>query len=166
MTATSLASPRRADSLKRFLGRLDSPAGLVATFLFAFLVRLAIAPYTGYYADLKIFQHWAVRLDEAGLHRFYEEDWADYPPGYLYILWLLAKISTPPGFVLLKLPAILGDLGLAWIAGTFARRIAPAALNARLPVRAAVAATVLFNPAIIMLSTVWGQVDVVPAVFV
>jgi hypothetical protein len=39
-------------------------------------------------------------------------------------------------------------------------------LNERLPVRPVVAAAVLFNPAVIMLSAVWGQVDVVPAVFV
>jgi dolichyl-phosphate-mannose-protein mannosyltransferase len=166
LTAIPLASSERVESLKRFLWRLDSPAGLVAMFLLALLVRLAIAPSTGYYADLRIFQQWAVRLDDVGLHGFYAEGWADYPPGYLYVLWLIAKISSPPGFVLLKLPAILGDLGLAWIAGTFAQRIAPPQVNGRLPVRALVAAAVLFNPAIIIVGTLWGQVDVVPAVFV
>src|SRR5829696_471343 len=166
LTAIPLASPEHVDSLKRFLWRLDSPAGLVAMFLLAFLVRLAIAPSTGYYADLRIFQGWAVRLETVGLDGFYAGGWADYPPGYLYVLWLIGKISSPPGFVLLKLPAILADLGLAWIAGTFAQRIAPAPVAGHLPVRALVAAAVLFNPAIILVGSVWGQVDAVPAVFV
>jgi Gpi18-like mannosyltransferase len=153
-------------SFRRLVWRLDAPAALVGMFALAFGLRLLIAPHAGYYADLKIFQSWAVRLDDVGLRHFYEEDWADYPPGYLYVLWLLAKISAPPGYVLLKVPAILGDLGLAWLACTFATRIAPLSVKERWPVRPLVAAAVLFNPAVIMLSAVWGQVDVVPAVFV
>ena len=153
-------------SLRRLMWRLDAPAALVGMFAFAFSLRLLIAPHAGYYADLKFFQNWAVRLDDVGLRRFYSAGGADYPPGYLYVLWLLAKISAPPGFVLLKVPAILGDLGLAWLAGTFATRIAPLSVKERWPVRPLVAAAVLFNPAVIILSAVWGQVDVVPAVFV
>src|SRR5207249_2553211 len=42
----------------------------------------------------------------------------------------------------------------------------PASVKERLPVRPLVAAAVLFNPAVIALSAVWGQVDVVPAFFV
>jgi Gpi18-like mannosyltransferase len=133
----------------------------------AFLIRVVIAPHVGFYGDLRLFQMWATRLDEVGPHRFYVEgQFADYPPGYLYVLWLIGKISSPPGYLLLKLPAILADLGLAWIAGTFAARMAPASLKERLPVRALAAAAVLFNPAVIALSAVWGQVDVVPAMFV
>lgn len=166
MTNLYSISQSRRDSLKRLVWWLDAPAGLVVMFSLALLVRLLIAPYAGFYGDLKIFQSWAVHLGEVGPHRFYAGGWVDYPPGYLYVLWLTAKISSPPGFVLLKVPPILGDLALAWIAGTFAERIAPASLRERLPVRPMVAAAVLFNPAVIMLSAVWGQVDVVPAVFV
>src|SRR6266540_1464202 len=166
MRARHSISPSRCNLLRRFVWRLDAPSGLVAMFSLAFLVRLLIAPRAGFYGDLKLFQIWTVRLDEVGPHRFYAEgQFADYPPGYMYVLWLIGKISAPPGFVLLKMPAILGDLGLALIAGSFAERIAPASLKKRWPVRALVAAAVLFNPAVIMLSTVWGQVDVVPSVF-
>jgi len=49
---------------------------------------------------------------------------------------------------------------------TLAARIAPASVKERFPVRALVAAAVLFNPAVIALSAVWGQVDAVPAMFV
>ena len=156
---------RRA-SFRRLVWRLDTPAALAGMFALAFAIRLLIAPHAGYYADLKIFQGWSLRLDDFGLRHFYAQNWADYPPGYLYVLWLLGKVSAPPGYVLLKLPAILGDLALAWIAGTFATRIAPPSVKEQWPVRPLVAAAVLFNPAMIMVSAVWGQVDVVPAVFV
>lgn len=136
-------------------------------FAVAFLLRVLIAPHVGFYGDLRLFRTWAEQLDAVGPHRFYDlGQFVDYPPGYLYVLWLLSKLSATPGYLLLKLPAILADLGLAWIAGTFAARIAPASLKERLPVRALVAAAVLFNPAVIALSAVWGQVDAVPALLV
>jgi dolichyl-phosphate-mannose-protein mannosyltransferase len=135
-------------------------------FSLALLVRIVIAPHAGFYGDLKWFQAWATRLVEVGPRQFYAGGhFADYPPGYMYVLWLIGKISVPPGYVLLKMPAILADLGLAWIAGTLAERIAPLSVRERFPVRALVAAAVLFNPAFIMLSAVWGQVDAVPALF-
>src|SRR5215216_4611113 len=138
----------RRESLRALAWRLDSPIALVAMFSVAFLIRL-----------------WAMHLGEVGPYKFYGSILADYPPGYLYVLWLIGKLSSSPGYVLLKLPAIVGDLGLAWIAGSFAARIAPTSVRARWPVRTLVAAGVLFNPGVIALSAVWGQVDVVPAVF-
>lgn len=153
--------------LERLAWRLDAPAGLVAMFSVALLLRIAIAPRVGFYIDLRYFQTWSAELAKVGPHRFYSIDnLADYPPGYLFVLWLIGKISSAPGYLLIKMPAILGDLGLAWVAGTFAARLAPASVRERLPVRAIVAAAVLFNPAVIALSTVWGQVDVVPVFFV
>jgi Gpi18-like mannosyltransferase len=160
-------SPSRREALRRFAWWLDTPIGLVAMFAVALVVRIAIAPYAGFYGDLRLFRLWAERLADVGPHKFYVKgQFADYPPGYLYILWLLGKVSATPSYLLLKLPALLGDLALAWIAGTLAGRIAPASLRERWPVRTLVAASVLFNPAVIALSAVWGQVDVVPAVFV
>jgi hypothetical protein len=84
----------------------------------------------------------------------------------MYILWLIGKLSASPSYLLLKLPAIAADLGLAWVAGTFAERLAPASLKERWPVRPVVAAAVLFNPAVIALSAGWGQVDSVPVFIV
>jgi dolichyl-phosphate-mannose-protein mannosyltransferase len=165
MSATPAIPAPTCHPFIRLGWRAATPLGLVVLFSAGLLVRLLIAPHAGYYADLKIFQAWAQRLAMIGPQEFYGEQWADYPPGYLYILWLLGKISTPPGFVLLKMPAILGDLALAWVAGTFAGRLAPA-LAQRVPLRPLVAAAVLFNPAVLMVGALWGQVDVVPAIFV
>src|SRR5579864_7190802 len=156
-----LAARQRAT---RLVWVLETPAGLVAMFALALLARVALASRLGFHGDLLLFQTWAARLAAVGTHGFYTPgQLQDYPQGYLYVLWLLAKVSPVPSFVLLKVPAMLADLGLAWVAGTLAARIAPAPLLERLPVRALVAAAVLFNPAVVLLSAGWGQVDSLPA---
>jgi hypothetical protein len=162
-----LISPSRRASLGRLAWRLDSAKGLAAMFAVGLRIRLLIAPYVGFHDDLRLFGMWATRLADVGPHDFYVEgQFADYPPGYLYVLWFIGKLSATPSYLLLKLPAIVADLGLAWVAGTFAARLAPPSSRERLPVRAVVAACVLFNPAFIALSAAWGQVDAVPALFV
>ena len=147
--------------------RLDTQSGLLTMFAVAFVMRLVIAPWVGFYYDLHNAQLWAGELARVGPHHFYSSvQFADYPPGYLYFLWLIGKISSSPGYLLVKMPALLGDLGVAWLAGTLGSRIAPAALAQRVPLRALIAAAVLFNPGILWDSSVFGEVDVVPTFFV
>jgi Gpi18-like mannosyltransferase len=160
------SGPRR-EALRQLAWRLETPAGLAAMFLLALVLRIAVAPYTGFWDDLYYFRTWATRLADVGPHKFYVPDEFQWQsPGYLYVLWLLGNISRVPSYLLLKLPSILADLGIAWIAGTFAVRLAPASVSKRWPVRALVAAAVLFNPAVFGLSAVWGQLDALPTLFV
>src|SRR6266511_762094 len=160
-------STSRRERLRSLAWSVDTPGGVLGMFVVALLVRALLAPHFGFYGDLRLFRMWAERLADVGPHKFYiRGQFADYPPGYLYILWLMGKLSAAPGYLLLKLPAIFADLALAWLAGTLAARIAPASLKERWPVLTLVAASVLFNPAVIALSAVWGQVDAVPAAFV
>src|SRR5262245_60353676 len=127
---------RTADR-RELLWRLDTPVGLGAMFALAFAIRILIAPHFGFYGDLRLFGIWTGRLAEVGTHHFYVKgQFQDYPPGYLYVLWLTSKISSAPGYTLLKLPAMLADLALAWLAGTLAGRLAPASMTQRWPVRA------------------------------
>ncbi|HEX6679600.1 MAG TPA: hypothetical protein VF063_03035 [Gaiellaceae bacterium] len=147
--------------------KLDSGAGLVAMFTVALVLRVAIVPHTGFYGDLGLFKEWAIRLYDVGPRHFYVHgELQDYPPGYLYVLWLTGNLFASPGYLVLKLPAVVADLGLAWIAGTFAARLAPERMSIRWPVRTLVAAAVLFNPAFFGVSAIWGQVDSVPDLFV
>ena len=66
-----------------------------------------------------------------GPGQFYQPGYlADYPPGYMYVLWGLGAIAElvrpfttvliTPGLV--KLPAILADGGVAWLLFLYARR--------------------------------------------
>lgn len=136
-------------------------------FATALAIRLLIAPHVGFVGDLRYFNTWANRLSEVPLRDFYVGDLTfQYPPGYLYVLDLIGRFSSSPGWLALKTPPIIADLVIAWLAGAFARRIAPAKITARFPIRALVIAAVLFNPALIALSAAWGQVDSVPAAFV
>ena len=167
MGAPEQASRSRTEALRALAWRLSTPWGLVAMFGVALLIRLLLAPYTGFWGDLAVYRSWVTRLHDVGLHDFYGSGPpAEYPPGYLYVLWLISHVSTTPGYLLLKLPSIVADLGIAWIAGTYAARLAPQQIKERWPVRTLVAAAVLFNPAVLALSAVWGQVDAVPAMFV
>lgn len=167
MTDPSSTRASPSDAFRRLAWRLDTPVGLAALFALALLVRLLIAPRAGFYGDLNAFHEWARRLADVGPGNFYVEGQSvDYPPGYLYVLWLIGEISESPDYGLLKLPAILADLGLAWIAATYAARLAPESLRTGWPVRPLVAAAVLFNPAVLALGAVWGQVDAVTAMLV
>jgi len=63
---------------------------------------------------------------------------------------------------MLKLPAILADLGLTWILVLFTRKIIPKTKKFDL----LVASLILFNPVFINNSSLWGQIDVIPLFFI
>ncbi len=128
----------------------------------ALLVRMLIAPWAeGYATDVGAFTAWAGRA-AAGLEAFYSDPdyFADYPPGYMYVLWVVGKLQahwglewqSPEFLLLLKMPAILADVAATWLVYRLARRH-------KLGAPAAVAALYAFNPAVILDSAVWGQVD-------
>lgn len=146
---------------------LNTPRGLGGLFLAAVVLRLLLAPHFGFYGDLRYFKEWAGRLQETGFRNFYEPGYfVDYPPGYLYVLSVLGRMSHHPGYQLLKFPVLIGDLCLAWLTALLAERIAPESLRSRMPIRAIVSVAVLFNPAVIGVGAVWGQVDSIPSALV
>ena len=146
----------------------ETPRGLICLFALGLAIRLVLAHISeGLWFDVTLFRLWSNRLVEHGLAGFYTpttDYTVDYPPGYLYILLALGKISRallggPPSVAVLKLPAILSDVAAGALAVLLAARVTPAEIRNRIPVRAMAAAAVLFNPALIMVSAVWGQVD-------
>ena len=128
----------------------------------AALLRIYLSATTsGYEADINTFSAWAGHAAE-GLTSFYSPGYfADYPPGYIYLLWLIGKLrlllglgfNSPAFMVLLKLPAVLADCITIWLLFGLAHRyfISQSALI--------LAALYAFNPAVILNSAVWGQVD-------
>jgi len=158
------SSPQRSSPYRSWWWYLNTRWGLGAIFVVAAVTRLLLAPHFGFYGDLRYFREWAGRLQDTGFRNFYAPTYfADYPPGYLYVLALIGRITQNPGYQLLKFPVLIGDLCLAWLSALLAERIAPESLRKRMPIRPIVCAAVLFNPAILGVGAVWGQVDSIPS---
>jgi dolichyl-phosphate-mannose-protein mannosyltransferase len=161
--------------IRRAASWLETPRGLLCLFLLGLAIRLVLARISdGLWFDVTLFRAWSNRLAQSGLAGFYAptpQYVVDYPPGYLYVLLALGKasrflLSQPPPVPLLKLPAIISDLLVGALAMLLAARIAPPDASRRIPVRAMAAAAILFNPGLLLVSAVWGQVDSVSALLV
>ena len=65
----------------------------------AFVLRLVLAAATeGYPYDTSCFLAWGDKLLAEGPANFYSDGYfADYPPGYLYVLWLAAALRSALG---------------------------------------------------------------------
>ena len=63
---------------------------------------------------------------------------------------------------LMKLPAILADLGIAFLVYLFAKKIVPKNIKTQI----VSASLILFNPVFIYNSALWGQIDSIPIFFV
>src|SRR5690349_12780017 len=79
-------------------GRVST--GLIAVLTFGLLLRVLLAyvllPQSGFVVDLRFYAHWTGTLVDFGPGGFYENvGFSDYPPGYLYVLWLLGTIDVP-----------------------------------------------------------------------
>ena len=91
----------------------------------AFVVRIiAAAVYKGNETDMNCFLIWSQNVFEDGLSKFYLSDsFHDYPPGYMYILYIVGAIralfswawDSKASIVLTKLPAIIADMFTAYL---------------------------------------------------
>ena len=186
-TARSTGAPQlmaRDPVGRRGVGAIDAIRGLdtrtILTIILVagLLLRAFIAgiylPLSGLGNDLGAFNAWGQRMASLGPGEFYEPGYfADYPPGYLYVLWLLGEIGAALTPVvgqnatggLVKIPGILADVGVAWLLFVIARRWAPKLLSrphgaVRGETLGIAAATLyLFSPGVILDSAVWGQID-------
>ena len=136
---------------------------LAFVLLAAFIARVGIAiTNTGYANDLALFDHWATHAAANGLAGVYGSDiFIDYPPGYVYVLYLIGLLKSMLGvaegsggwLLLLKLPAIAADIAAALLIYQISRK--------KLSFNVAIGLALLyaFNPATIVDSAAWGQVD-------
>ena len=135
-----------------------------------FFVRLAMVLHVDFAFgfDVGLFTDWAISIYEQGFHSYYgnpQHIFTDYPPVYLYVLYVIAAIrsffewdrhGTAFKFILF-LPAILCDLGIGYVLYRRALKTQKPTSRAALP--AILAAFWVFNPAIILISSLWGQVE-------
>ncbi len=137
---------------------------LPALLLAGLVVRLLFINNEGFKTDVSTYTAWAIGLSQHGFPAFYSTiGFADYPPGYFYILaavghfWHFFFAAHDHGFAVLrnfvKLPAILADLGVGALLYAIVRRFSNAGFAL------AAAALYLLNPATIYVSALWGQVD-------
>ena len=134
----------------------------------AFLMRCLLSlVFYGHSTDINCFMAWSYHLAGDGLANFYNSGmFADYPPGYMYILWLTGSIARAlgleyggAGYVLItKMPSILADIFAAYMTYRIARKRLTESQSALL------CCIVAFNPAMAFISGAWGQVDMIPAI--
>ncbi|MEO8626452.1 MAG: hypothetical protein ABI452_07105, partial [Candidatus Limnocylindrales bacterium] len=174
MTAPRADGADQTLSASRARGARTAIGSLAVLLLVGLLLRLTIAyvllPGSGFETDIGTFTAWALRLGQDGPGSFYANaGFADYPPGYLYVLWLLgglgsllapfahgdagattaALIKLPPIFLDIAVGALLYFLVTRWRANrTDASRLGLIA-----------AALYVLNPVTWYDSAVWGQVD-------
>lgn len=133
-------------------------------FLSAFVMRCVMAYHIeGYLEDFEWFGTWAKLLYRDGFGAFYSQEMlVDYPPGSLYLLWPIGAIYTlfqldyygPLYRLLIKFPAILFDMATGALLYREGRRGEPGESRALV-----IAVAYLFNPAVVVNSSAWGQVD-------
>lgn len=141
-----------------------SPVPVFCTVLAAALVLRLILGYSinGFDADIACFKAWGYYTHEVGFSGMYYSDFfIDYPPGYLYLLYVtefFRRLFFIPDYaqgatLLVKIVPILSDIGTAAILWVLARK--------KLGEDSAlfVSAAYLFCPAVIINSAVWGQAD-------
>jgi len=155
-------------ALYRRRGRITENAShgrywLIALIASALVIRLAIAfMIRGYYTDINCFTLWSERMYARGPLDFYSTEYfCDYPPLYMLMLYLAAWIRDIAGIgylsemhiVLVKLMPIIFDLALAALVYGIAKK------HAGTRIALMCAAICALNPAAIVDSAAWGQID-------
>ena len=132
-------------------------AGVIAL---GVLLRLVVLRSPGFPSDVATFQAWAERLAEIGPTRFYEPGYfSDYPPAYLYVLWLLGALFDGELLRLaVKAMSIPADVAIALISAQLVWR------SAGRGSAVLAAALWMLSPGPIFAGPYWGQVDAVGTV--
>ncbi|MCI8308526.1 MAG: phospholipid carrier-dependent glycosyltransferase [Lachnospiraceae bacterium] len=155
---------------KKETNRQEQLFGLILLFAGAFILHIICAVmYKGYDTDMNCFFGWSDAVFHNGITEFYSmEGFNDYPPGYMYVLWVIGAVKnllgldsfTPASILLVKLPAMICDLLIGYVIYLIAKKYTKVQ-NAIL-----FSALYMFNPSVIINSATWGQVDSVFTLFV
>lgn len=126
----------------------------------SFLLRLIIAlNVEGYQVDVNCFTAWGNTMSSVGPTLFYQSNWCDYTPGYLYVMGLNGTVvkllnGLVSASVVHKLVPMLCDLVGAWLIGRLASEHGYSRRQAGL-----LALLTALNPAVILNSAAWCQID-------
>lgn len=131
---------------------------LIYIIILGFLIRIIFAFLPGFKVDVNAWFVWSERLTSLPLSQFYSDQiWTNYTPGYLYILYFLGHIKNLLGggdglfYLVLKLPAIIAEVVLTiFVYKKLIHQKRWAKISAL---------AIIFNPAFIFNSSIWGQID-------
>ncbi len=140
-----------------------TPLVFIIVLGFALILRLVLAVVTkGHPTDMSCFRGWASYSANAGLLNLYNGGFfADYPPGYMYVLYIFGLLGKVLGInsgdvtygVLIKLPAIAADIAVAYLIFRYADR------ELGRPQATALGLLFVLAPFAFYNSSVWGQID-------
>ncbi len=149
---------RHKDAVQEGLSTLQKVVLLLFIGLFLRLILSITAPQCS--IDVNLFSYWATNAAKHNFNIYNQVDGIDYPPGYMTILMLVGKImnlfnayGTLLGRMLIKMPAILCDIAIAYII----YKLAVKKLSSKWTIFLVCAW--LFNPVVLIDSAAWGQVD-------
>lgn len=145
--------------------------GYIVALLAAFALRVIIAPLIeGYPNDMSCWLSWSSRMATVGPFNFYDATggyFCDYPPGYMYFLWpvglinkLFSGLGRGASIAFAKQPAIIFDILIGLWIYRFAKEKTGKPMTSLI-----LSIFYLFNPATILNSAVWGQIDSVLTFF-
>ena len=118
---------RSADADVREAERRRAILAILALGLaFRLIIAYVLLPGSGFGADRTRSSSGRTSSPRTGPAGFYDRGFfIDYTPGYLYVLWLIGIVGNALGGVgdLIKLPAILADVGVAWLVRSMVREL-------------------------------------------
>lgn len=128
-----------------------------------FIIGILLRIYSGLLIDgqpfdINIYKRWAAAAANNLFSVYSNQSSIDYPPVYIYVLAVIGKLSSIPIFskyyyLLLKLPSILADIASAYLIYRISNKHISKELGLIL------SAFYIFNPAVLINSTIWGQAD-------
>ena len=131
-----------------------------------FVLRSLLASaWGGHDSDMSCWMGWGNYIARNGTAEFYTapgHEWYDYPPGYMLVLGLIARIVS-----VLRIPESSGAAVFAYMLPAYFADIAGACLVMRWAGKKGfsngwqlmLGCLCIFNPAAVVLSGAWGQID-------
>lgn len=147
-------------AIKRKLkGIVENKKIILILFLaIGFLIRLWAATLMNGHNDINLFKNWAESAAKSFTTLYSSGGNIDYPPFYLYVLCGIGKLASIASMnkyfiILLKLPSIIADIVSSYLIYKFGQKMSKPLLGLFMSI------FYLLNPAVLINSTFWGQVD-------